>query len=1034
VSSKLRKPVVVALASLAVALAAIPRDAAGGEAAGQKALAAEILRSAGVAGGLCVQLGCGDAALAAEIAATGKFLVHAIDPDAGAVAATQKLLRDRGLYGIAWAEHRGYSPLPYAENLVNLMVMDGIPAEGGPSVKEVLRVLAPGGVALLGQSDSAPRRGSRLSDAAFAARMRALGIEGLTIIRRRGIWARIQKPRPRAMDDWPMPRHGPDGNAASRDTLVGPPRRVRWVTGPWREASNVLVAGGRLYHAGLIARDAFNGLRLWATPLDPPPFRLGYPSAAPPGSVVPAVGHDRLFAFTDKKVVALDPATGRTLREYPQAGHPRELVYDRGMLYALASSWLRALDPADGKLLWTFQGKALDALVTGDGGVFLLAGDPKRGEKRALVCLDRGTGRQRWRRHDYPWLRRVRRLSHGNGLLIAEVSTFTNDKPGNGIHALSARDGKLLWERAYEPGMTHYTQARAIHTAGLVWVLVKNKWEGLDPKTGSVAKRCAAAGGHCFPPVGTPRFLISSEMSFAEIATGRLVSNRITKGNCSREAGFVPANGLVYVSPKHCACWPMLRGYSALAPAASHEPRAASGETLLERGPAFSEVGNWKSEIGNEPEWPVYRADAWRSASTAATVPAKLGVLWTAKLGTWPKGPMTEDWKFNLHSRGPVTPPVVAEGLVVVARPEAHQVVALDARTGERRWDFTANGRVDTPPTLHGGLCLFGTRSGWVYCLRAADGRLAWRLRAAPHEERIVAFGQLESPWPVPGSMLVMGGVAYFAAGRQPLADGGIRIFAVQPATGKVLWAKRLDSVPMTRFYGALGLEFDPFDLLVAEAPKPGEADPGTPLFVTMSRWRFHPKSGEMTIVPKSGFFCARTADGAVMTPRGVWTYGPRMSYSWTPNVVHSVPRPLVAVRGSTLVGASEDGRRLFRTDFTPESLAKFNDQWYSHGQVARRKDDKRDHNRNERLARAAKWTKRLAAGPKGPGVAALVLAGDAIVAVDKAGRLRVFALADGKVLAERDLPAPVWDGLAAAYGRLYLSTQGGDLLCLGEK
>ncbi|MBM4042871.1 MAG: methyltransferase domain-containing protein, partial [Planctomycetes bacterium] len=870
------------LLTLALALLAAASHCGAGDAAGPKALAEEIVRSAGVPGGLCVHLGCGEGALTAELAASGKFLVHAMDPDAAAAAKAQRLLRDRGLYGLAWAEQRDYSALPYAENLVNLIVMDDIPERGGPSLKEMLRVLAPNGVAYIGQSDAAAAAGTPLRDDRFAARMKALGIEGLQIIRRRGVWARIQKPWPDEMDEWPMPRHGPDGNAASRDSLVGPPRRIRWLTGPWLEASNMATAGGRLYHGGLIVRDAFNGLRLWDKPLAPAPFRFGYPSSGPAGSVLPVLAHDRAFAFTDKRVVALDPATGAVLREYPDAGHPAELVHDRGVLYAAAKTRLRALDATDGKLLWTFEGREIDGLVTGDGGVFLFEGDVKQGEKRCLVCLDRGTGRERWRKADYPWFPRARRLSHGNGVLIAEVSTLKDDKPGNSIHALSDRDGSPLWERVYEPGMSHYTQARAIHTAGLVWVLLAKKWEGLDPKTGAVAKTAEGAGGHCFPPVGTPRFLISSEMSFADLATGKLDSNRITKGNCSREAGFMPANGLVYVGPKHCSCWPMLRGYAALAPAASHEPRATSGErgeAFLERGPAFSEIGNRQSAIGNAGDWPSYRSDACRSASTTASVPTGLEVLWTAKLGSWPLGPLTEDWKFNLHSRGPLTPPVVAEGLAIVARPEAHQVVAFDAATGERRWDFTANGRVDTPPTLHAGLCLFGTRSGWVYCLRAADGALAWRLRAAPHEERIVAFGQLESPWPVPGSVLVVDGLAYFAAGRQPLADGGIHVFAAEPATGKVLWTKRLNTLPMTGFYNGLGLEFDPFDLLVAEAPKPTSVAAGEPAngtaFVTLSRWRFAPKTGEITVAARSGFACFRTDGGGVMAPRGVWSYGP---------------------------------------------------------------------------------------------------------------------------------------------------------------
>ncbi|MCR4412062.1 MAG: PQQ-binding-like beta-propeller repeat protein, partial [Thermoguttaceae bacterium] len=136
-------------------------------------------------------------------------------------------------------------------------------------------------------------------------------------------------------------------------------------------------------------------------------------------------------------------------------------------------------------------------------------------------------------------------------------------------------------------------------------------------------------------------------------------------------------------------------------------------------------------------------------------MPAALNTLWKADLGAWPKGPIADDWRENAFARGPVTPPVCAAGMVYVARIDAHQIVALDATTGRTRWTFTANGRIDTPPTIHRGLCLFGTRSGYVYALRADDGRLVWRLRAAPADERIVAYGQVESPWPVPGSVVV---------------------------------------------------------------------------------------------------------------------------------------------------------------------------------------------------------------------------------------------------------------------------------------
>ena len=71
------------------------------------------------------------------------------------------------------------------------------------------------------------------------------------------------KPRPANIDTWSHPRHGADGNAVSTDTAVGPPRRIRWVAAARHEVEGMVTAGGRNYYGSLLARDSFNGLRLW---------------------------------------------------------------------------------------------------------------------------------------------------------------------------------------------------------------------------------------------------------------------------------------------------------------------------------------------------------------------------------------------------------------------------------------------------------------------------------------------------------------------------------------------------------------------------------------------------------------------------------------------------------------------------------------------------------------------------------------------------------------------------------------------------
>ena len=87
---------------------------------------------------------------------------------------------------------------------------------------------------------------------------------------------------------------------------------------------------------------------------------------------------------------------------------------------------------------------------------------------------------------------------------------------------------------------------------------------------------------------------------------------------------------------------------------------------------------------------------------------------------------------------------------------------------------------------------LFGCKDGSVYCLRAEDGALAWRYRASA-DRRHMALEQLESVWPIHGSVLVENGVVSFVAGRSVFLDGGLRFFRLDAATGKKIAEQNYD-------------------------------------------------------------------------------------------------------------------------------------------------------------------------------------------------------------------------------------------------
>src|SRR5210317_2567695 len=103
--------------------------------------AEQILDDSGIRGGLVVHIGCGDGEFTAQVGKNGRFLVHGLDTDAKHVAAARGYLSGLGLQGrVSVAQFDGQH-LPYADNLVNLIVADApvdVPSE------EILRVLAPG--------------------------------------------------------------------------------------------------------------------------------------------------------------------------------------------------------------------------------------------------------------------------------------------------------------------------------------------------------------------------------------------------------------------------------------------------------------------------------------------------------------------------------------------------------------------------------------------------------------------------------------------------------------------------------------------------------------------------------------------------------------------------------------------------------------------------------------------------------------------------------------------------------------------------
>jgi hypothetical protein len=136
---------------------------------------------------------------------------------------------------------------------------------------------------------------------------------------------------------------------------------------------------------------------------------------------------------------------------------------------------------------------------------------------------------------------------------------------------------------------------------------------------------------------------------------------------------------------------------------------------------------------------------------------------------------------------------------VLLACKKNRIIYALDATTGKMRWHHVAGGVVDSPPTVEDQRVLFGAADGTVTCLSLDDGKVMWRFTAAPSPLKAVAMGEVESLWPVHGSVLVKKDIAYFAAGRSSYLDGGLFLFGLSIKTGEVKYRHQYHIISPSR-------------------------------------------------------------------------------------------------------------------------------------------------------------------------------------------------------------------------------------------
>jgi len=1073
--------------------------------------AREILDATGVRGGLVVHVGCGDGKLTAALRANDSYIVHGLATDAGDVAKARKMLLAAGVYGPVSIARMPGGQLPYTDNLVNLVVVSDA---GAVDMDEVNRVLCPNGVAYV-------RQGAK--------------------------WVKTVKPRPGEIDEWTHYMHSAAGNAVSNDTVVAPPRRLQWVGGPrWSRHhehmssfSAMVTTAGRLFYIidegsrasiqlpakwKLIARDAFNGCILWKRDI-PLWYTHIYPLKSGPALLprrLVAVG-DRVYATLGlgEPVVALDAATGETVRTYDKTNGAEEILCSDGVLLVVADprpvqpdhytwqnpvcwteknrvakarAWdqrkrtILAIEAATGKTIWKTESPIAPMSLAVDARQVVFHDGAK------LICLDRTTGKGKWA--SPPVRMRLPMPNYYAPTLVLHDDVVLFAGGNRKMSGVSAETGKILWTAPhYRAG--HSSPEDLLVIDGLAWTGLiaggsnSGVWTGYDVHTGQVKREFTPDvetywfHHRCHRSKATVRYLLPSRtgVEFVDWRKEHWIPHHWVRGACLY--GIMPANGLLYAPQHPCACYleSKLNGLNALAPA-SAEPLPKPAEAArLQTGPAYKGLANPLSAIATpqSEDWPTYRHDNARSGFVQTTVGADLKETWQRELG------------------GPLSSVVVADGKCFVSAIDTHTVYALDAATGAEVWRFTADGPVDSPPTIHNGCAIFGSADGYVYCLRASDGELAWRYLAAPADRRTMAFEHLESLWPVHGNVLVHGGVVTCVAGRSAFLNGGMRLCRIDAATGKLVSETALDDrIPGTQDNlqkDVQGLNMPPAlpdvmscdgKYLYMRSQRFDLAGKRTELFVGNPSWNepIAQKSASEQTGPGTHLFCGTGFLDGLWFHRSYWLYG-RMIHNgcnfWFRAARYAPSGRIMVFDDKTVYGYGRLPHymlwtpaleyRLFATarDVDPESTQRVLRRGL---EMSKEKKGRwifdRDYTSNipdkELSAADIKWStvrppllaRAMALAGKtlfvaGPpdlldeeaavarrfddDVQKQIAEQDAALDGKRAALLWAVSADDGKRLAELKLDAPpVWDGMAAAQGRLYVATTDGKVRCLAGK
>ena len=735
-----------------------------------------ILEQIGVKRGICVLAGDRDCRNAVKLAHKSELLIYVQLAGKEEVERAREAAANAGLYGRRIFVEKGeLKKLHLADN-----VADVVAAVKGSKVseKEALRVLRPGGKAVLGSKV-------------------------------------LTKPFPKGVDEWSHPHHGPDNNPQSRDEIALAPYLTQFFAEPWYcpMPQVTVTSNGRVFKAFgnrafkrpqwpmlnmLIAMNAYNGTILWKRKLDPDFMIHRNTMIATP---------ETLYLADAVSCKLFDTATGKLKDEIKVPAGVGDgpvwkwMALKDGVLYAMVgekeppgdalrgedfrgAGWpwwkipeyewgfgrtILAMDLSSREILWQHrEEEPVDtrAMCMNDRQIFFYS------LGKMLGCLDAKTGKVMWRTDDAKIVEGIAAQRPAQRAVWGFASTAYAKCSDDAVYfagpqqtkliAVSARDGSLLWENAEEGNFQLVLREEGLYAMGSDHASCK--FEPLSGKRLLEIPRRAA----CTRATGSlDRIFVRGFGTRSwNVAEEKWLHISPMRPDC--HDGVIVGEGHLYFGPWLCGCNLSLIGVICLGPAGEFDFSAkaveserleAGGEDLM-RAAALSQT---------DEDWPAYRRDNRLSTRSGQKVATK------AEL----------QWEYVPRASNVSTAPVSVGGLVFVGGSDG-VVRALDERNGRLKWKAFTGGEIRVSPSIWNGRAYVGSADGWLYVFEAGSGRVLWRFRAAPVERKIPVYGAISSNWPVASGVVVEDGVTYAAAGIGNY--DGTHVYALDAVSGKIRW------------------------------------------------------------------------------------------------------------------------------------------------------------------------------------------------------------------------------------------------------